>query len=742
MKTSILTSLILFFAISIYCQNEEIISKLNFDFETVENGNPKGWKTSGSPNYLHALDSTQVFSGKYAVSVEFKEGSPDFKAWSFTIPNNYAGKKITLEAHIKTENVTEGYAGLWMGIDPSIAFDNMKDSGVKGTTDWTKYKISLEMNPEKTKQIVFGGLLVGKGKMWIDNFRVSIDGKDIKELHPFENKLFPALNDKAFDQGSGITSVLVDKNQIGNLKTLGLIWGFLKYYHPNIAKGAYNWDYELFRILPKVLHSNNKSNLDSILVKWINGLGDFPQGKNNIIKAAEVKIEPDLDWIKDSGFSDELRAILLKVKNANRSQEHYYIGLKEGTKNPDFKNENAYPSMKYPDLGFRLLTLYRYWNIIQYYFPYKNLIEEDWKNVLEEFIPKFIAAKDEKEYTLVTLEIIGRVHDTHANIWGENQVLKDHFGQRYACVELTFIDDKPVVKDFYDEQWGKETGLEIGDIISVVNNRPVEEIVQEKLKYSPASNYPTKLRDMAFNLLRTNDTIIQIEYIREDKKYNKILKTYSSNEINIYSNFYNTDTCFKLIDKDIAYLNNGSLKRKYLPEIWKSIEHTKGLIIDIRNYPTDFVIYDLSDYLMPDSIQFVKITNGSIETPGLFAFDRTLYVGKENKNYYKGKVVILVNELTQSSSEFHAMAYRLHPKATVIGSTTAGSDGNISQFSLPGAISSVISGIGIYYPDGRETQRVGIVPDIEVKPTILGLMSGQDEVLNKAIEIIQGTMKK
>ncbi|MBK8829186.1 MAG: hypothetical protein IPO26_21650 [Saprospiraceae bacterium] len=91
------------------------------------------------------------------------------------------------------------------------------------------------------------------------------------------------------------------------------------------------------------------------------------------------------------------------------------------------------------------------------------------------------------------------MHDTHANIWGENQVLKDHFGQRYACVELTFIDDKPVVKDFSDEQWGKETGLEIGDIISVVNNRPVEEIVQEKLKYSPASNYPTKLRDMAFN---------------------------------------------------------------------------------------------------------------------------------------------------------------------------------------------------------------------------------------------------
>ena len=53
----------------------------------------------------------------------------------------------------------------------------------------------------------------------------------------------------------------------------------------------------------------------------------------------------------------------------------------------------------------------------------------------------------------------------------------------------------------------------------------------------------------------------------------------------------------------------------------------------------------------------------------------------------------------------------------------------------------MISGNGIYYPDGRETQRIGIVSDIEVRPTILGLMSGQDEVLNKAIEIIRNGKK-
>ena len=47
-----------------------------------------------------------------------------------------------------------------------------------------------------------------------------------------------------------------------------------------------------------------------------------------------------------------------------------------------------------------------------------------------------------------------------------------------------------------------------------------------------------------------------------------------------------------------------------------------------------------------------------------------------------------------------------------------------------------MTGIGVYYPDGKETQRIGIVPNVEVKPTIEGIKLGKDEVLEKAIEVI------
>src|SRR5204863_4961938 len=140
----------------------------------------------------------------------------------------------------------------------------------------------------------------------------------------------PAEEDKEFDKGSQITSIQLDNNQIKNLKDLGLIWGFLKYHHPNIAKGNYNWDYELFRILPKVLNTENQKTRDEMLTKWIGSLGKFSVGKANIDKSPKIKIEPDLNWITASAFSDELTTSLLKVQHAKRSKDHYYIGIREG----------------------------------------------------------------------------------------------------------------------------------------------------------------------------------------------------------------------------------------------------------------------------------------------------------------------------------------------------------------------------------------------------------------------------
>ncbi len=708
----------------------------NLDFEVVENGTAKSWKNFGKGKYILKLDSDISQQGNNSGYVEFIDGTPGFKAWAYDISAVYKGDKIKLTGYIKTENVTDGYAGLWMRIDPSVAFDNMSSRGIKGTTDWTKYEIELALKFARAQKIVVGGLLVGKGKMWLDNLQVTIDGKALNKV-PLK-ELSKVEKDTTFKNGSKIEAIELNEQTIQDLKQLGLIWGFLKYYHPNIAKGDYNWDFELFRILPKIIKSKNTDERDEYLVQWIQNLGEYSFSENVKKEKQDIKTKADLKWIKQLDYSKSLKKELINIEKAKRSGVNYYVSLAANVQNPNFQNEAVYPEMKYPDAGYRLLALYRYWNIIQYYFPYKNLIEEDWKDVLVEFIPKFVNAKNELEYKLAVLELIARVHDTHANIWGWDMALNRYWGMNLPAIELNFVENKAVVTGYYDEELGKKTGLIKGDNIVKINNKTIDDIIKERLKYTPASNYPRQLRDLSTKILRTNDTLLNLEFIRNGQTQAKSIEVYNLKKINIYKKYQQKDSCFKFINKDIAYLYLGAIKNSYLPNIFEKIKDTKGLIIDLRCYPSDFVVFTLSQYLLPEKMPFVRFTGASLTNAGRFTFSDCLEVGRENKDYYKGKVIILVNETTLSQAEYTAMALRVSPKATVVGSTTAGADGNVSPFYLPGKIKTMISGIGVYYPNKQETQRIGIVPDIKVLPTIKGIVAGKDEVLEKAIELIEG----
>lgn len=709
--------------------------KFNFGFENTTPGQklPDDW-LEDVMNSDYLIDTIIKHSGKNSMLFQ-KNKANGYGQLTYIIPA-YEGKEIELRVYVKGKEVKK--ANNWIALEifgplGELKHQQMQENDFQGTFDWTMYSIKFPL-PENAKTFRIYVWLTGEGQLWFDDFEILIDGKDISQAKQKEIKVLNAEIDNEFDKGSKVEVLIPNDEKVSDLKILGMIWGFLKYYHPNIAAGNYNWDYELFRILPEIMDSKSTQDRDDILTDWIKSLGSYKTAQKINEINREIKMSPDLDWITSSNFTANLTAELLKVKNAERKKQHYYISMWYDWY-PEFQNENAYSDMKYPDAGFRLLSLYRYWNIIQYFFPYRNLIEEDWKEVLKEFVPKFIHAANELEYKLVVMELIVRIHDSHADIWKKYQdsTLRNYYyGANWAPVEVKFIENKLVVTNFRTKGLNEKSGLQAGDIISTINNKPVENIVSEKLKYTSGSNYPTQLRNMRSFLLMTSDTILNIEFIRNGTSGFKEIKAGPNFS---YGKYKVKDTCFKLITPNIAYINAGTLKKEYLPKIISEIKNTKGLIIDLRRSSSVGMSY-LLDYFLPDSIAFVKNTAGNILEPGTFIFWRDTKRGKKNKDYYKGKVIILVNENTQSNMEFTTMALKAAPNALVIGSTTAGADGNVTYFDLPGGIRTRISGIGIYYPDGTETQRIGIVPDIFVKPTIEGIRLGKDEVLEKAIEVI------
>jgi C-terminal processing protease CtpA/Prc len=148
-------------------------------------------------------------------------------------------------------------------------------------------------------------------------------------------------------------------------------------------------------------------------------------------------------------------------------------------------------------------------------------------------------------------------------------------------------------------------------------------------------------------------------------------------------------------------------------------------------------VFSLGTRLVDKASPFARFTRGELANPGAFRWTPPISLQPAEPRY-TGQIVILIDEVSQSQSEYTTMAFRAATGAKVVGSTTAGADGNVSPVPLPGGLRSMISGIGVFYPDKKPTQRIGIIPDVEAKPTIPGIRAGRDEVLEVGIRQILG----
>src|SRR5205085_1361033 len=96
--------------------------------------------------------------------------------------------------------------------------------------------------------------------------------------------------------------------------------------------------------------------------------------------------------------------------------------------------EKAYREMAFPSREYRLLALFRFWNVIHWFFPYKRLMDQRWEAVLREFVPKMEAAGDALAYVLTVAELVARIQDTHGTIG--SPLLDAYFGEHHPPIEV------------------------------------------------------------------------------------------------------------------------------------------------------------------------------------------------------------------------------------------------------------------------------------------------------------------
>lgn len=509
------------------------------------------------------------------------------------------------------------------------------------------------------------------------------------------------------------------------LASLGKIYGFLKYYHPEVAKGTFNWDKELIEHLPKILNATDKESISLIYINWIERLGKVETCKKCNSKQNYFDKNFDLSWTQDSTIFNNTLILKLKHIEKNRFQGENFYASNESIGKVRITNEPIYKNFEYPNEEYRLLGLFKYWNIIEYFYPYKYLTSQNWDSVLKEMIPKIRNASNKSEYQSSIKELVAKLDDTHAWISFSEETPK------FLPIKISHIENKAVVSGFYNDSIANANNLKLGDIILKINDLDIKTETEKNLKYVAGSNTNIKIKNTYSKVLSGIEGKVKLSIERDGVVKEIIVNRYEFDDFNYWSNIKKVKS--KSLNDNLGYINMASVKEEDISDIFKSFKSKKAIIIDLRNYPA-LIYFKFSKYLNSEKREFYKVYSPSTNYPSRFIHKDNLKTNSSSKAF-KGKVILLVNEDSMSRSEFTIMAFQTADNVITVGNQTAGANGDLVIFEYLGGYRTAMSGNGYLYPDGTESQRKGVKIDVEISPTINGLIEGRDEILEKAIEI-------
>ena len=526
-------------------------------------------------------------------------------------------------------------------------------------------------------------------------------------------------------------------DEVTRLAALARTWGLLKYFHQDVAQGSIDWDATLIESIRSVRAIGTKAELNDQLMRLIRAAGPTPRlAAGAVIERPES--DPAFAWLDDQQLLDASTIAALKtIRNAQAFATNRFVWrTNPNVGNPDFSGDAADGAPAFPAVETRLLALFRFWNMVQYYAPNRDITDRAWADVLPALMPGFINANDAAAYHLAVCELTASINDTHAVT--SSPTLSAYWGQSILPFQVRFIESQTVVTRVFDRFIG---GADIrpGDVVTTVNDASTADLRERLRKYMTASNEGSLQRNLNTYVLRARASgsfsirVMRGGVTRQVTVAGISLSAWSSEAVALDA----AQPKWRMLAGNVGYVNMGLLQPADVTAMMNELRNTRAIVFDVRNYPNG-TMYAIAERLNPARREFVKFTEPRYVRPGEFIFTEPYYAGPTapTNNYYRGRVIMLGDDRTQSHAEFTMMALRTAPDVVVLGSPTSGADGNVSRITLPGGLTTYFSGIGVFYPDGSPTQRVGIVPDVFVEPTIRGIANGVDEVLERALQFV------
>ncbi len=599
-----------------------------------------------------------------------------------------------------------------------------------------------------------------------------------------KNKLFLIClflsNFHFFAQKDTFQHQVLKKNELENIKNFAKTYGIVRHFHPSTEIENFEfWEEFLLYGIKNVKKINNKKQLNKTLENLFKPLAPtirFSVNNKNIKSEELFSFKTDsVFYKKNIGWSDKKRARVRPIK-----YERYYVSTIEKTSTvtlkPFLSNPNNYleyflspksflylpqtlyaknnitqpvaknllkltPIKKFDvsNIDVRIGSIIIFWNVMQHFYPYKDLLNIDTEKILTQYLTEASLCKSENDFFNLLGKMSHEYKDNHLLILRNN---KEKWEQYMPPFKIENIGGKPTV--FWIDNKGIKD-INIGDEIVSVDGVGFKTFFKNNYQlYSGATDGYIKYMTYWRILQGKKNSFVEVGLKTKNgkiihKKYQRTLNIWD------YKNFPMNKIKYDEYKKGYYYVNMTNIKNDTLSFLMDNkFPSAKGIIFDNRN----------SYYQKRDNEILAHITKKPLFAPPfevpVYYFPNQNKKGLEKniiyadylnmlpKNpKYTDNIVFLFDNQMYSGRETIASLIKYFGLGTIVGRDTGGTNGNTSIVKLFDLYRFFFTGMEVLQYDGSPFHGVGIKPDIYIDYKLEDLLLGKDTFIEKAKEVLK-----
>jgi hypothetical protein len=587
------------------------------------------------------------------------------------------GHAIRLQGSVRIDDPNlDGWAGLWLRVDreggaPGF-FDNMQGRPVRDTT-WREYVIEGPI-AEDAVGIMFGALSIGEVSFDLDGMEISVraPGGDWTPITVPDASFEAAANSGA--PGWGISA--------GSGAT-------------RHADGAAHGSQFIRLTPPAVVPLPPEPAADSLETPRSGATVD-------VTLALGLKARVPMSLTDDAAQTISPALAGLRAELAN-------LGATTGR----------------DDIDVRLADAVVAWSALRHFYPYWEEIAVDWDDRLRPQLQAAIDATPTRAAHYDTMRrLVAELRDGHGNV----QDLTTRMRWQLP-VQLRQIEGKLVVTAT------NEPSVPVGSVIVAINGESAASRFQEEMVLSSGTPQWQEARAAMLLTICSPERPVGVSIEHPTGELRDVQlpcdpKVARAIEVR-------PDSLTEM-EPGIWYVDLTRVSAAQLTPLLPRLAAARGVIFDVRGYPTDAGIAVLP-HLMREpedsTASWMQIPRRTRPFGEVTEWVTTSWFLKAESPHVSGKRVFLTDGRAISYAESVLGYVRDHALGTIIGGATAGANGNIASFSVPGGFSIVFTGMRVTRHDGRTPfHAIGVTPDIPLEPTLAGIRAGRDELLQRALE--------